>query len=325
MSGVTPVKPVVGSAPTGVQANKSTTQAEKDAADTLTKAIASGDYSKFINNSNGNKSGTTSNRTIIQLDKVSARTLLEKTAKDVQYGVKFTDVDIEDFIKKFKAEQKRQIEEVVKASSSNVSGAGLSPEALQKIVENTTTTEKPSYFKPELFAADYVWAKVNFKDEKSLGGKSLTALNNVRSILAGFGPLDFSEVELQTAAKKIAMGEITNDDFRSTIAQKAMINYPQYAQRLRENPGSTIRDLASPYINLMSKELELDPNNIGLDNVDLDRALRPDGTAGKLPTMSLADFKIKLRNNPLWENTTAANEQARSAATSIGRAFGYGV
>ena len=134
MSGVTPVKPVVGSAPTGVQANKSTTQANKDTADAVAKAIASGDFSGIVNNSNGNKSGTTSNRTIIQLDKVSARTLLEKTARDVQYGVKFTDADIEDFIKKFKAEQKRQIEEVVKASSSNVTGAGLSPEALQKTV-----------------------------------------------------------------------------------------------------------------------------------------------------------------------------------------------
>jgi hypothetical protein len=104
-----------------------------------------------------------------------------------------------------------------------------------------------------------------------------------------------------------------------------MVNYPQYAQRLKENPGSTIRDLASPYINLMAKELELDPNTIQLDNVELDRALRPDGTAGKLPTVSLADFRIKLRNSPQWENTTAANESARTAATAIGRAFGYGV
>jgi len=314
-----PIKPVnmppVGAAPTGTQATKLKNTAIED----ITASGAN------LYNAATNKSGTSSSKTYTELNKISARVLLEKTAKDIQYNAKFNDADIEDFLKKFKAEQKRQIEETVKISGSKVVGDGLSPEAVQQTVDNTVTKERPSYFKPELFASDYIWAKVNFKDEKSLGGKSLTALNNVRSILAGFGPLDFSEVELQTAAKKIAMGEITNDDFRSTIAQKAMINYPQYAQRLRENPGSTIRDLASPYISLMSKELELDPNAIGLDNVDLDRALRPDGTAGKLPTMSLADFRIKLRNNPLWENTTAANEQARSAATSIGRAFGYGV
>ena len=314
MSNVTPVKPV----PT------QTTQASV-AADKLLSTEGVKDLLALAGQGqNKNKSGTSVSRSLVQLDKVSARILLQQTAKDIQYNVKFTDIDIEDFLKKFKKEQQRQIEETVKASSSKVT-AGLTPEAAEKIIESTTTTEKPSFFKPEIFAADYIWAKVNFKDEKTLGGKSLTALNNARSILAGFGTLDFSDTELYAAAKQIARGEISNDDFRSTIAQKAALNYPQYAERLKQNPGSTIRDLASPYINLMAKELELDSNEIQLDNIDLDRALRPDGTSGKLPSMSLADFRVKLRSSPQWENTTAANESARTAATALGRAFGYGV
>jgi len=314
MSNVTPVKPVpTQTTQAGVAADKLlSTQGVKD-------LLALGEQGQ-----NKNKSGTSVSRSLVQLDKVSARILLQQTARDIQYNVKFTDIDIEDFLKKFKKEQQRQIEETVKASSSKVT-AGLTPEAAEKIIESTTTTEKPSFFKPEIFAADYIWAKVNFKDEKTLGGKSLTALNNARSILAGFGTLDFSDTELYAAAKQIARGEISNDDFRSTIAQKAALNYPQYAERLKQNPGSTIRDLASPYINLMAKELELDSNEIQLDNIDLDRALRPDGTSGKLPSMSLADFRVKLRSSPQWENTTAANESARTAATALGRAFGYGV
>ena len=300
------------------QTSKTQTQAEAD--------VANFDIQKIIDAMGGDSgkptSTTGSSKSLTKLTKPAARALLEKTAKDAQYNFKFTDVDLDDFLKKFNAEQNRQIENVVK--STNVT-PGASTDEIKRQVENTVTTEFPSYFKPEIFASDYVWAKVNFKDEKSLGGKALTALNNVRSILSGFGPLDFSDIEIQNAAKQIARGEISNDDFRSTIALKAMVNYPQYAQRLKENPGSTIRDLASPYISLMAKELELDPNAIQLDNPELDRALRPDGTAGKLPTMSLADFRIKLRNSPQWENTTAANESARSAATSIGRAFGYGV
>jgi hypothetical protein len=300
------------------QTSKTQAQAEAD--------LSNFDIQRIIDSMNGDSnkptSTTGSSKSLTKLTKPAARALLEKTAKDAQYNFKFTDVDLNDFLTKFNAEQNKQIENVVK--STNVT-PGASTDEIKRQVENTVTTEFPSYFKPEIFAADYVWAKVNFKDEKSLGGKALTALNNVRSILSGFGPLDFSDIEIQNAAKQIARGEITNDDFRSTIALKAMVNYPQYAQRLKENPGSTIRDLASPYINLMAKELELDPNTIQLDNVELDRALRPDGTAGKLPTVSLADFRIKLRNSPQWENTTAANESARSAATSIGRAFGYGV
>lgn len=299
------------------QTQKTKAQAEADLASFDIRNILAG-----AEDPNKPKQTTSSSRAVTRLNKISARALLEKTAKDIQYNVKFSDVDLDDFLKKFKAEQDRQIENVVKSTTVK---PGTSTDEIKRQVENTLTTEYPSYFKPEIFASDYIWAKVNFKDEKTLGGKSLTALNNVRSILAGFGPLDFSDAEVYNAAKQIAKGEITNDDFRSTIAQKAALNYPQYAERLKQNPGSTIRDLASPYISLMSKELELDPNTIELDNIELDRALRPDGTAGKLPSMSLADFRIKLRNTPQWENTTAANESARTAATAIGRAFGYGV
>jgi hypothetical protein len=299
------------------QTQKTKAQAEADLASFDIRNILAG-----TEDPNKPKQTTSSSRAVTRLNKISAKALLEKTAKDIQYNVKFTDVDLDDFLKKFKAEQDRQIENVVKSTTVK---PGASTDEIKRQVENTLTTEYPSYFKPEIFASDYIWAKVNFKDEKTLGGKSLTALNNVRSILAGFGPLDFSDAELYNAAKQIAKGEITNDDFRSTIAQKAALNYPQYAERLKQNPGSTIRDLASPYINLMAKELELDPNAIQLDNMDLDRALRPDGTAGKIPSVSLADFRIKLRNSPQWENTTAANESARTAATALGRAFGYGV
>lgn len=274
--------------------------------------------------SNTPKDTTTTSKSVTKLNTGAAKALLEAAAKNAQYQGKFSSADIADFIAKFNAEQAKQIETVVKAASSKIK-PGLTPEAAQKELQSIITTEYPSYFKPETFASDFVWSKVNFKDEKSLGGKALTALGNVRAILNGFGPLDFSDIEVQNAAKKIAKGEISNDDFRSTIAQKAMVNYPQYADRLKQNPGATLKDLASPYINLMAKELELDPNAIELDDPVLDKALRPDGTAGKLPTASLAEFRTMLRKSPKWEYTTAANEQAREGATGIARAFGYGV
>jgi gas vesicle protein len=266
----------------------------------------------------------TSSKSVTKLTTASAKALLELAAKSAQYTGTFSSADISDFIAKFNAEQAKQIETVVKAASSKIQ-PGLTAEAAQKQLQSIITTEYPSYFKPETFASDFVWSKVNFKDEKSLGGKALTALGNVRAILGGFGPLDFSDIEIQTAARKIARGEISNDDFRSTIAQKAMVNYPQYAERLKQNPGSTLKDLASPYINLMAKELELDPEAIQLDDPILDKALRPDGTAGKLPTASLAEFRIALRNSPKWQYTTAANEMAREGATALARAMGGGI
>ena len=88
----TPVIPVT-------QVAKTKEQAEKD--------IAQGfDINSIINNTSKNKDNRTTGRTLTQLNKVSGRALLEQTAREIQYNVKFSDVDIQDFLRKFAAEQK---------------------------------------------------------------------------------------------------------------------------------------------------------------------------------------------------------------------------
>lgn len=274
--------------------------------------------------SSGNTDGSTTSKTITKLTPASARALLEQTRAGIQYTSGITQADVNDFIGKFDAEQQRQIDEVVKVAKTRIT-PGADANAVQKEVQSLLTTEYPSFFKPTDFATDYLWAKTNFGDEKSLGAKALTALNSVRATVRNFNASDISDIEVQDYARKIATGKMSAEDFRTVVANSHGSNYPQLAQRLKDVPGATIRSLASPYINLMAKELELDPESVNLDDPELDKALRPDGTAGKVPMMSLADFKTALRNSPKWETTTAANEAARSSATNMSRAFGFGV
>lgn len=278
----------------------------------------------FGPNGSGNKNTTTSQKTVSKLTPASARALLEQTRTSIQSPAGITQADVDDFIEKFDAEQKRQIEEVVRVAKTRVK-PGAGENAIETEVQNLLNTEYPSYFKPETFATDYLWAKVNFGDEPSLGAKAQSALNDVRAVIRGFNANDISDVEVQDYARKIATGKMSKDDLSTIVARSHGTNYPQLADRLNSVPGATIRSLASPYINLMAKELELDPETINLDDPELDKALRPDGTAGKVPMMSLADFKVALRKSPKWEFTTAANEAARSSATSLARAFGFGV
>ena len=271
-----------------------------------------------------NVATTSTSKSLTKLSYAAAKTLLTEAASKAQYPGQLSSQDIKDFMAKFDIEQAKQIATIIKKSRDIVK-PGASQDAITNAVNNAITTESPSFLKPADFASDYVWSKVNFSKKETLGGNSLTALSSVRNVLRGFGTVDFSEAEVQAAAKRIAKGEISVDDFRSTISAKVGSNYPQYAERLASTPGSTLRDLVSPYINLMAKELELDPETIKLDDPLIDRAIRPDGTAGKMPTMSLADFRTSLRNSPAWEKTTTAKESARDAATSMARAFGFGV
>ena len=272
----------------------------------------------------GNADATTSSKTVTKLTPASARALLEQTRTSIQSPAGITKEDVNDFIEKFDAEQNRQIEEIVRVAKTRVT-PGASKEAIQTEIQNLINTEYPSFFKPVDFATDYLWTKVNFGDEASLGAKALQALNDVRSAVRGFNANDISDVEIQNYARRIATGKLKTEDLSALFARSHGDNYPQLASRLKEVPGATIRSLASPYINLMAKELELDPEAINLDDPELDKALRPDGTAGKVPMMSLADFKMALRKSPKWEYTTAANEAARSSATGLARAFGFGV
>ncbi len=125
--------------------------------------------------------------------------------------------------------------------------------------------------------------------------------------------------------KKLSKGDVTLDDLKKQFNAKAAELYPLFADRLKANPNLTVMDLAEPYIGRMVKYWEVDPTTIDLSNADLDKFLRPDGTAGKTPMGSLADFETYLKFHPNAEKTTWAINGARDLATGLASAMGFGV
>lgn len=281
------------------------------------QALLGGDKSK------GSDTRTTS-KEILKIDNAAARALLEQVARDAQYQGKFKKEDIDAFVEQFNNAAVAQADEAVRVITERIT-PGAKPEDISKIVNSYVTTTNLSFLDPKAMAGDFVWSKINFADEKALGGNALKALQDVRALVRNNGILDMSDVEIQNAAKSIARGFTTLPEFQATLAAKTQMNYPQFADRFKNNPGASARDIFSPYINVMSKVLEKDPNEIQLDNLYLDKALRPDGAAGKQSPMSISDFMIYLKNTPDYNNTRQANEEARSAANEFARAWGFGV
>lgn len=267
---------------------------------------------------------TTTSKDILTINNAAARVLLEQIAKDAQYTGKLTKDDVTAFVNSFNAEAKKQADIAVRTITERIK-PGAKPEDITKIINNYVTTTSLTFLDPKSLASDFIWSKINFGDEKTLGGKSLRALQDVRAMIRNNGIIDVSDIEIQNAAKKIARGEISIDDYRATLRSKVELNYPQFADRFKNNPNASAREIFSPYIATMAKILEKDPNEIQLDNMYLDKALRPDGAAGKAPAMSIPDFIMMLKNTPDYENTRQANEDARDAATAFARAWGYGV
>jgi hypothetical protein len=75
----------------------------------------------------------------------------------------------------------------------------------------------------------------------------------------------------------------------------------------------------------MAKWWDVDPNTIDLDNPDLDKLLRPDGTAGKVPMKSLAEADEYFKFHPNSEKAGWAIQGARDLATGLASAMGFGV
>jgi hypothetical protein len=249
---------------------------------------------------------------------------MEQEAKSIGYPIKFTDADVAAFIVQFDKKSAEQIDEVIKAAKSSTK-VGATPEDLVKTISSLITTDYPSYFKPEVFAKDFIWSKTNFGDEKTLGPKSLTALSEVRALIKNYNLLGVTDKEAQAAAKAIAMGTMSLADYKVTLNKVAVKEYPQLAERFASNPDLTIKDIASPIINMLAKEWEIDPGAIGFDEPIVAEYLRPGGADGKQPPATYTELLRKAQNSPKWQTTTKANELARDSATAWGRAMGGGI
>jgi hypothetical protein len=256
----------------------------------------------------------------VKLTPVSARELLKQSAADAQFTGTFTDEDVANFLKQFNEEANRQIESVVKEARTTV-GKGATAADIQKII----STSFPSFFKPAEFAKDYVWSKINFKDSATLGGKAAMALQQAKQIAADFDLFNFSDAEVQQAAKDIAMGKKTMDQFKAELTTRAKIEYPIFASRFDTTPGATTKDFASPVIKMLAKYWEVDESTIGMDNEIVQKWTRAGGPDGKGPAPTLAELTQIAKNHPNAEKTSWANESARQGATALARALGAGV
>ena len=268
-------------------------------------------------------SSRTTQSSVMKLDRASAKAMMEQAAKEADFTGKFTTADIDDFIDKFNAKQNEQIARVVRIANSRTTPGADG--ASSQVLETVATEEYPSFFKPLDFAKDFIWSKINFKDEKTLGAKSLTSLGEVRGLLAKFQLLGVSDADAQVAAKEIAMGKKTIASYTVELQQFAKKEYSNLADRFAKDPTLTTYDIALPVINMLAKTWQVDPDTIKLDNPYVVSYLRPGGADGKGEPPSYNDLLLKAKNDPKYELTTEANENARSSATALARALGAGV
>jgi hypothetical protein len=189
----------------------------------------------------------------------------------------------------------------------------------------TETAVTPTTFDAKVFTENWLWAKTNLGDVTKLPAKAISALSDVKKVLRSNGIDYLGTLEVNKLAVDLASGKTNTAAINAQYRADAIKNYPQLATRLQANPELTVLDAAQPAINVIAKWLEIDPNTIDLTNPYLDKYLRPDGVIGKEPSPSIADFTTTIKNSPDADKTSWAIDGARTAATGLARAMGFGI
>lgn len=248
--------------------------------------------------------------TYTEYDSIASDALLANIAKTIGFDVNIlSSADKKEFFDKLNKEAK-------------ASGKTTTRKAATGGMETIVT---PSLFNAKDFTESFLWAKVNFDDTTKLPSSAITQISSIKSILKANGISDLSQKEINALGVALASGKQTIDTLKKDLGAKAAARYPLFSKRLQDTPGLTVMDVVEPYIAQMAKYWEIDPNSIDLDNPDLDKFIRPDGTAGNVPMGSLSDWITYLKNHPNSEKASWSKDLARDSAVGVARAMGFGV
>jgi len=139
----------------------------------------------------------------------------------------------------------------------------------------------------------------------------LTAINN---------GLAYDDQFYQSAAQSVAMGMSTQEDWSRDIRENAASLWPVFGQQIRA--GVDARALASPYIQSMAQEFEINPQEITLSDPYIRSALGGFSSDGQPQATNLWEFQKKLRQDPRWMNTAKAQNEVTSVTGKVMQMFG---
>ena len=150
-------------------------------------------------------------------------------------------------------------------------------------------------------------------------GKAGSFSNDLRSLARANG-MSYSDSWYESAAKSVIAGLSTEDDWSQQIREQAASRFPVFADKIRA--GMSVYDMASPYIQTMAQEFEINPEQISLDDPYIMQAMTALDDKGTPVPLGLWDFQKKLRNDPRWMNTAKAQNEVTSVTGRVMQMFG---
>ena len=193
-------------------------------------------------------------------------------------------------------------------------------------VDGSSSSSSTSYSTQGVDAAAYVREfikevvkdKIKKEPNTPLGGKVGDNVRTLSSYAADMGVFK-SANEVTNKAVDILVGRSRQEDILASYRKDAQALYANFAPRLAEDAGLTVRDLANPYIQMMADTFETAADNIKLTDDTIQKAIND-----SKGLINLGQFRTMLRNDKRFEVTSTAKREAADLGTAMLRSFGFG-
>ena len=155
---------------------------------------------------------------------------------------------------------------------------------------------------------------VNFTKKGTLVGEAGMHEYTMKQYAAQMG-VPVTDQALKNQAQLVVRKLATTQDFEDQIKQQAVSAFPAYQQQIEA--GQTVQDIASPYVQMAAQELEVPYQQFNVSDPLIKSAMNGLDKNGKPVGMTLTDFQGRLRNDPRWAGTQAAQDDVMSAGISV--------
>lgn len=129
-----------------------------------------------------------------------------------------------------------------------------------------------------------------------------------------------SDQAIKNQAQMVTRKLATAQDFEDQIRKTAISMFPAYEKQIAA--GVNVADIASPYTQMMSEELELPFQSLDVTDPLIREAMNGLDAKGIPAGVTLTDFQSRLRNDPRWKQTTAARDSTMQVGAQVLRDMG---
>jgi len=148
----------------------------------------------------------------------------------------------------------------------------------------------------------------------SLTGMAGMHANVMRKYASDMG-VDINQQSIKNYAQLMIKGVSSQQDFKNFIDNQAVSSFPAYEDQIRA--GSTVKQIANPYIQMMSQTLGMNPSAVTMKDPTIMSAMNSISQDGKPVGKTLAEFGDMLRGDPRWRQTSEAITKTMSTGMRI--------